>query len=521
MKRRNFIKTVGFGLSFLALKNTVGLAQDKSQPNILYIMSDDHAMNAISSYGGMLGKVMPTPNIDRLAKEGIRLNNCMCTNSICTPSRATILTSQYSHVNKVYTLNDDLDPEKPNVAKVLQKAGYNTAIVGKWHLHTEPSGFDYYNVLPNQGEYFNPKMKEKGKPWKYRKEGGEVYKGYATDVITDVTLDWLDKKRDKSKPFFMMCHHKAPHGLWEYAPRHKDLFKDVEIPEPPTLFEDKSHRSEATREQGPDMWHLANRMHNGRKGKEWPTGKLDISNMKKREAIKAAYQKYLKDYLRCVKAIDENVGRLLDYLDKNNLKENTIVIYTSDQGMFLGEHAYYDKRWIYEESLKMPFLARYPREIKPGTTDDSICLNLDFAPTFLDYAGIKTPDFMQGNSFRPILRGIIPENWQKSMYYRYWLNTPQTPVPAHYGVRTKDYKLAFFYGKSLGMSGSKKEYQIKPGWELYDLKKDPQETKNVYNDPAYQEIIKKLKKELLALKKKYGDTDDKYPEMMKLREKYW
>ncbi|NOZ23315.1 MAG: sulfatase [Planctomycetes bacterium] len=489
------------------------------RPNILYIMSDDHAANAISCYGSRLAEIAPTPNIDRIAREGVRLDHCFCTNSICTPSRAVILTGQHSHVNGVYTLRDDFDPDHLTVARLLQEAGYATAIVGKWHLHTEPQGFDYYNVLPGQGLYFNPRLKEKGKEWQDLNKGGEVYEGYVTDVITDLSLDWL-KNRDRSKPFFLMCHHKAPHGAWQYPPRHEDVFDGVEIPEPDSLWEDKSHRSVATRDLGTGMLELAERMDGtDPRPKEWPTGKLDTTGMNANEKRKAAYQKYLKDYLRCVRAIDENVGRLLDYLDKEGLAEDTVVIYTSDQGMFLGEHDYYDKRWIFEESLQMPFVVRHPAEIPAGTTNRDIVLNLDFAPLFLDYAGRKTHPEMQGRSFRANLAGSTPSDWRESMYYRYWMHMASHRNPAHYGIRTQRYKLIFFYGLPLDASGAMPD-PTPAAWELYDLEKDPFELKNVYEDPAYADVIKDLRDQLDKLKEECGDTDEKYPELIELRKQH-
>ncbi len=530
MNRRNFLKRSCQSAATLFLPFCFKPCTKKEQkPNILFIMSDDHSVNAISCYGSWLSEIAKTPNIDRIAREGMRLNNVFCTNSICTPSRATILTGQYSHKNGVRTLDEALNPNHENVAKILQRSGYETAVIGKWHLHSKPTGFDYSNVLTamlGQGTYFDPEMEENGK---VRKK----YKGYATDVITDLTLDWL-KKRKSKKPFFLMCHHKAPHGLWEFAPRHKDLYKDQEVPEPPTFWEDKSHRSPSSRGFGSDLYKLGLRMAKGSAGKEWPTGRLDISGMTKNEIKKAAYQKYIKDYLRCVAAIDENIGRILDYLDESGLTENTVIFYTSDQGQFLGEHDYYDKRWMYEESIRMPLLVRYPKEIKPGSVNDNIILNTDFAPTFLDYAEIKTPDFMQGCSFRSILAGNPPRHWRKSMYYRYWMHMAHHNVPAHYGIRTERYKLIFFYGLGLGLVGENtsetmdKEKPVlsqfaptPPGWELYDLEKDPLETHNVYRDPHYAEVVKKLKKELLRLKKELGDTDEQYPELMEVRKKYW
>lgn len=480
--------------------------KEATKPNILYIMADDHTSNAISSYGLRYADILETPNIDRLAEEGTLLTNCFVTNSICTPSRATILTGQYGHKNGVYTLWDDLDREKQHVAMLLQDAGYETAIIGKWHLHTQPNGFDYYSVLPGQGQYFDPVFKEHGMEWIDESKEGNTYEGYATDVITDKTLEWL-KQRDKDKPFFLMSHHKAPHGLWEYAPRHEHIFDDVTIPEPVSLFEDKSHRSEGSKAFGRNMLNLSERMSKGNKGREWPTGPLDVSGMSEEEIISATYQKYLKDYLRVVAAIDENVGRVLDYLDESGLAENTIVIYTSDQGMFLGEHSYYDKRWIFEEGIRMPFLIRYPGQIEAGGRCDDMITNLDFAELFLDYAGVEIPDDMQGRSFRSNLEGNTPEDWRKSVYYRYWMHIEGSNVPAHYGIRTDRYKLIHFYGEGLGKKGSTEGWKTPDAWELYDLEKDPMELMNIYSNPENKELIEDLKQQLYTLKAKYEDEE--------------
>ena len=317
----------------IGCKTPILLEDNNEKPNILFIMSDDHATNAISAYGSRLANIAQTPNIDRLASEGVLMENVFCSNSICTPSRAVIMTGLYSHKNGVKTLDDDFDNDRENIAKILQKSGYQTAIIGKWHLHTEPAGFDYYNVLPGQGKYNNPLLKEKGKPWKDRNKGGEQYEGYVTDVITDQTIDWMDK-RNKEKPFFLMSHHKAPHGLWEFAQRHAELFKDINIPEPKSLYSDANH-GPTDREKYGSSISLRNPKRNMLTqvtSKKWPTGSINISGMNYKEKVSAAYQKYLKDYLRTVAAIDENVGRILDYLDENKLTENTIVIYTSDQG---------------------------------------------------------------------------------------------------------------------------------------------------------------------------------------------
>ena len=459
-----------------------------SRPNILFIMSDDHAAHALGAYGS---RINSTPQMDRLAEGGMRLNNCHCTNSICTPSRATILTGQHGHVNGVKTLADEIDGRRPIlVQKLLQAAGYQTAIVGKWHLGHggvhDPTGFDYWNVLPGQGLYHNPVMFELGTR--------KVYPGYVSQVITDLTLKWLDR-RDGSKPFFLMCHHKAPHRPWEPGEKYMSLYEHVDIPEPVTFDDDYANRAAAARatmridqdlnrtdlKQDPPA-HLA-----GQELKQWK------------------YQRYIKDYLRCVASVDDSVGQLLDYLDAQGLAENTIVIYTSDQGFFLGDHGWFDKRFMYEESLRMPFLIRYPEEIPAGSVRNEIVVNNDFAPTFLDYAGVGIPAEMQGVSARPILRGEAPADWQTSLYYRYWMHLDAGhQVCSHYGVRTARYKLIYFYGKGLGAAGASDE-TMPPEWELFDLEKDPCELFNVYNEPAYADVVRELTDELDRLQAQIGD----------------
>jgi arylsulfatase A-like enzyme len=490
-----------------------------SQPNIIFIMSDDHASNAISAYESRLAKVAPTPNIDRLANEGALLSHCFANNSICTPSRATILSGQYSHVNGVRTLVDEFVNKQKHLAHYLSKSGYNTALIGKWHLHSEPQGFDYWNVLPDQGLYFNPTFIEKGidqkTPFHYRKQ--QTHKGYVSDVITDLSLKWL-KNQAKDKPFMLMMHHKAPHALWEYHPKYEHLFDSIQIPEPVSLFENLDHRSVATKERGNNLKRLAKRMSGQIKVSsvhdydEWPTGKLDIDGFNEEQVIKATYQKYLKDYLRTVASVDESVGRILDYLKENKLEENTIIVYTSDQGMFLGEHQYLDKRWIFDEAIKMPFLIRYPKELQAGTKVNDMISNVDFAPTLLDFAGLDKPDQMQGRSFRKLLQGNRISDWPEAIYYRYWMHRSTTP--AHYGIRTKDYKLIFYYALNLD-ANNYGHPDSEPDWEFYDLRKDPLEMNNVYGHPEYQATIKQLKKELKQLKEDIGDTDEAYPTLTK------
>jgi len=487
-------------------------AQNKA-PNILFIMSDDHTTQAISAYGGYLGQYLPTPNIDRIANEGARMNNCFVTNSISTPSRACILTGQYSQKNGVYTLADMLDRDHPNVAKELQKAGYQTAIIGKWHLGTEPAGFDYYNVLPGQGRYYNPLMTKKG-DWHKGPNGRQKlteYGGHSTDVIANEAISYM-QSTDPDRPFFLKCHFKAPHRPWEPAHRFMNLLKDVDIPEPANLLDTYEGRGKYTDALRMSMEHMNK---TDLKGEEIP------ENMTRDEKRRWVFQRYIKDYLRCIAGIDENVGRILKYLDETGLAENTIVIYTGDQGFFLGEHGWFDKRLMHEECLRMPFLIRYPKEIKKGTVNNDIVMNLDFAPLFLDYAGMATPSYMQGESFRKNLIGQTPANWRKSMYYRYWMNDDGSHrVPANYGIRTERYKLIYYYARPLGMKEAN-QGNLHPEWELYDLQNDPDEMRNIYKDPAHKNLIAQLKKELLQLKEKYGDQDSKYPEMVELNRKYW
>ncbi|TRX66421.1 sulfatase [Carboxylicivirga sp. M1479] len=488
------------------------------KPNIIFIMSDDHATNAISAYGSHLANVASTPNIDRLAAEGAILNNCFANNSICTPSRAAILTGQFSHVNGVRTLSDQLDTTTVHLAHHLQAIGYNTALIGKWHLHSEPQGFGYWNVLPDQGLYFNPEFIEKGQDEHsdFHNRTAQTHEGYVSDIITDLAIDWLQKQA-KDQPFMLMMHHKAPHALWEYHPKYKDLFKDVEIPEPASLFENMKHRSDATRDVGNTLMRLAQRMSGQIKISsvhnydEWPTGKLNIDGLDQKQIIRAVYQKYLKDYLRTVASVDESVGRVLDYLKENDLEDNTIIIYTSDQGMFLGEHQYLDKRWMFDEAIKMPFLIRYPRAIEVKTELNSLISNVDFAPTLLDYAGANVPDNMQGRSFKSLLEGDELTDWPSSIYYRYWMHRSTTP--AHYGIRTAEYKLVFYYALNLD-ANNYGHPDTKAAWELYDLKNDPLEMNNVYGLAEYQDVIIDLKRQLKNTKKQIGDTDEQYPELL-------
>ena len=519
LNRRDFVKAIGLGTASLVVPRCWGQAPKGKHPNILFIMSDDHAAQAISAYGGFLSDVAKTPNIDRIAKEGMRFDNCFCTNSICTPSRAVILTGKYSHKNGVLTLDNVFDGTQQTFPKLLQKAGYYTGVVGKWHLKTEPAGFDYYNVLPGQGLYFDPVLKEKGKPWEEHEEGGTVHKGYVTDVITDIALDFL-KNRPKDKPFCLLYQHKAPHDMWEYDDKHSHLFEDVDVPEPANLFDDYKNRGEAIKRCTQKLTMDQCIFLHDTQGDQFDNVEKEIGDLPPRQQKKKAYQYFIKAFLRCVASIDDNVGRVLEYLDKSGLAENTIVIYTADQGFYLGEHGMFDKRFMYEESLRMPFVVRYPKEISPNSVSKDIIVNVDFAETFLDYAGVTIPKDMQGRSLRPLLNGKTPKDWRTSMYYRYWMHRPHFNIAGHYGIRTKRHKLIFYYGLPLDAAGARKQ-PTPPEWELFDLKKDPREMNNVYNDPAYAKVVKELKAELLRLKKELGDTDERYPELMKMREKYW
>jgi len=453
------------------------------RPNIIYIMSDDHAAHAMTCYGSVINQ---TPNMDRIADEGVRLDNCFCTNSICTPSRASILTGKYSHLNGVPTLRESMDQRQMTAPKLLQQAGYETAIFGKWHLGHggihNPQGFDRWCVLPGQGLYHNPEMHDQS-------DEKTVFEGYATDIITDLSLEWLDQ-RSGDEPFFLMTHHKAPHRPWEPDDKHMSMFEDEDIPEPPTLWDDYDNRSVAAREA---------KMRVGRDFSERDVKFEPPVGLSDEDLKKWAYQRYMKDYLRCVASVDDNVGRMLDYLDDAGLAEDTVIIYTSDQGFFLGDHGWYDKRFMYEESLRMPFVVRYPREIAAGGANDDITLNIDFSSLFLDYAGVQTPAQMQGRSFRDNLRGETPDDWRESFYYRYYMHIDGGhSVYAHYGMRTDRYKLIYYYRDDPGPQE----------WELFDLQNDPLEMRSVYGDPDYADVVTELKEELLRLRSEVGDQED-------------
>ena len=487
-------------------------AEGPHHPNIIFIMSDDHAFQAISEYDS---KLLQTPNIDRIGKEGMRFNNFFVTNSLCSPSRAVILTSEYSHLTgaRDNSFSMRLDPNTVTFPMILHESGYQTAIVGKWHLLNSPRGFDYFSILMDQGTYYNPDFVT----------GDDTTRvhGYTTDIIMNKALDWLTH-RDKDKPFCLMVHNKAPHRNW--IPDTTDLkeFHD-DLPLPESLYDDYSGRGRAAHEQ---MMEIDKNIHLDTDIKVAPDGKrengnyiigefnrmdtaqrntlirfyesedarVDTTKMTHKEYVAWKYQRYIKDYLRCVRSVDRNVGRLMDYLDQAGLDDNTIVVYTSDQGFYLGEHGWFDKRFMYEESFRTPMLIRYPPMIKAGSESDALGMNLDVAPTFLELAGIQRPENMQGESLLPVFDGSIPDNWRQSIYYHYFEYPGWHAVKRHYGIRTQRYKLIHFY------------YDIDE-WELYDLEKDPHEMHSVYDDPSYTEIRTTLLTQLRDLQKKYNDSD--------------
>ena len=491
--------------AFVLLAGLAGAAGASAQPapagrpNIVFIMTDDHAAHAIGAYGS---KVNQTPHLDRLATEGALLTSVFATNSICTPSRATILTGQYSHLNGV-TMFNRFDSRRTTVAHLLQKAGYHTAMIGKWHLGSDPQGFDHWEIFPGQGDYHDPVL--------YTATSEKQYTGrYATDVVTDLGIAFIEQ-RPKDKPFFLMLHHKAPHRPWEPDAAHGAHFSARTIPEAATLWDDYATRTDALRENqqriADDLTNLDLKLPQpeglaGDALTKWrwekPTS-VTIERDGRRvtltggELTRWKYQRYMQDYLATVQSVDDNVGRVLDALDKAGIAQNTLIVYTSDQGFFLGDHGLFDKRFMYEESIRMPFLVRWPAAITPGTRTDAMGLNVDFAPTFLDAAGLPTPADMQGRSLLPVLRGRTPADWRTAMYYRYYHDPGHHNTRAHYGIRTRTHKLIHFWKKDQ--------------WELYDLVADPQEMKNLYGQAGQASITASLKAELARLKQAVRDDD--------------
>ena len=498
---------------------------DVTRPNIIFIMSDDHAYQAISAY---MDHLIETPNIDRIASEGILFSNACVTNSICAPSRAVIFTGKHSHLNGKIDNRFPFDTTQVTFPQLLQQGGYQTAIFGKLHFGNNPKGFDQFKILPGQGSYYNPDFVTKN-------EGKIRVEGYTTDIITDFTLDWLKEEREPGKPFFLAFWHKAPHREWLPPERHYKEYMLKTFPEPETLFDDYEGRGSAAREAEmnllthmnwagdskiypevmdelgiPETSDWDKRAFEGTVGRmtreqraAWDAVygpmnedfKKRYPSMTEKEKMQWRYQRYMQDYLGSIAAVDDNVGRLLDYLDENGLAENTLVVYTSDQGFYLGEHGWFDKRFIYEESFKTPLLARWPGVIDPGSASDQMVQNLDFAQTILDAAGIAAPSEMQGESLVPLLRGE-EENWDReAVYYHYYEYPAVHMVKRHYGVVTREYKLAHFY------------YDVDE-WELYDRLKDPLEMLNVYDDPDYADIVAELKTKLDELRIKYKDSEE-------------
>ena len=501
--------------------------ETKIRPNILFIMSDDHAYQAISAYSDHL---IQTPNIDRIANEGIKFNNACVTNSICAPSRATILTGKHTHINgKIDNRGSNpFDTSNVTFPQIFQKAGYETAMFGKLHFGNNPKGVDDFMILPGQGNYINPKF--------ITPKGDTIIKGYVTDIITDLTLRWLKEKRNPEKPFMMMYLHKAPHRPWWPSPKKFAEFTQKTFPEPATLFDDYSNRGtaaktaemnllthmqyqhdskirpETLKEMGTVLpvvkgfdqgfYGPYNRASAEQKAQYDPTldkinedFKTNWPQMNDKEKMRWKYQRYMQDYLGVISSVDDNVGRVLDYMDESGLAENTVVIYTSDQGFYLGEHGWFDKRFIYDESFKTPLLIRWPNEIKPGSTNEEMVQNLDFAQTFLEIAGIAAPNDMQGESLVPLLKGEVEKWTRDAVYYHYYEYPAVHMVKRHYGIVTMEYKLAHFY------------HDVDE-WELYDRKNDPNEMMNVYNDPDYVDIVKGLKAKLVDLRVKYKDSEE-------------
>jgi arylsulfatase A-like enzyme len=488
------------------------------RPNIIFIFTDDHATQAVGAYGGRLAALDPTPNMDRLADEGMIFQRSFVTNSICAPSRAVIQTGLHSHLNGVMTNVEEFDSTQVTFPKLLQGAGYQTAMVGKWHLKSDPVGFDHWKVLPGQGQYYNPE---------FLTPEGEVQEvGYVTDLITEDVLGWLEEGRDPTRPFMLMYQHKAPHRAWHPGPEHLSAYDDVEIPEPDTLFDDYAGRTTAAQHQ---EMSVAEHLRFAYDLKLWPpTFQPDedlidsVEGFRERltpeqlsawdaaygpknetffedpsagaDMVRWKYQRYLQDYLRTVRSVDDNLGRLLEFLEDSGLAENTVVIYSSDQGFFLGEHGWYDKRWMYEESLRMPLIVRWPGVVEPGSENSDLVQNLDFAETFLDMAGVEVPAHMQGRSIVPLLRGERPADWRDAIYYQYYEYPGVHAVQRHYGIRTERYKLIHYY--------------LIDEWELFDLETDPDELQSVYDDPEYAQVRSDLEVRLVELRVQYAVPDE-------------
>lgn len=486
--------------------------ESATPPNIIFIMSDDHGYQAISAYGYGINK---TPNIDRIADEGVLFTRSTVTNSICAPSRAVMLTGKHSFINGKVDNMQPFNWDQPNFPKVLQANGYQTAMIGKIHLDGLPQGFDFSMVLPGQGHYYNPDFIVNGE----RKR----FPGYVTDITTDQTLKWLKEKRDPDKPFCVLYHQKAPHRNWKPAEKYLTLYDDINFEPPANFYDDYEGRGSAAKEQemeivrdmrwGHDMKFVVNpytgdttalagqlkrftpeQLEHWKAAYEPKNEAFKKADLKGKDFAEWKFNRYIRDYLRVIKSVDDGVGEVLDYLDESGLAENTIVVYTSDQGFYLGEHGWFDKRFMYEESFRTPLLMRYPKEIKAGSKTDALVQNLDFAPTFLDYAGVAAPEEMQGESFRDVISGK-DTSWRDAVYYTYYEYPAEHMVKRHHGVSTKRYKLIHFY------------YDVDE-WELYDLQEDPQEMTSVYDDPAYAEVQEQMHEKLDSIRAEYGDSDE-------------
>lgn len=542
------------GVGIVCLPTLLFAKQNTERPNILYIMCDDHAMAAISAYGSGISKLAPTPNIDRLAKRGMKFNEAFVENSLSTPSRACLMTGLYSHQNGQRQLEEGIDTTKTFFSEMLQKAGYETAVVGKWHMLCCPKGFDFYHILNNQGQYYNPTFASTGHYGKYKQE-----MGYVTDLITRHAIEYLDH-RDKNKPFCLLVHHKAPHRIWMPDTKYVSKYANVNFQLPETFWDDYSTRGSAAHTQKmsidkymeivrdlkvPEMYDSTSiESKDSYEGLQSELGRMTAQqrkaidayymprnrdflskNLKGKELTEWKYQNYIRDYMAVIASVDESVGKLLDYLDSHGLTDNTIIVYTSDQGFYMGEHGWFDKRFMYEESFHTPLIISYPKHVKEGSECDQMVQNIDYAPTFLDLAGIEKPKYMPGTSLKPLFAGQTVKNWRKSLYYHYYDYPTYHMVRKHDGVRTDRYKLIHFYGKGGERAVQENKYQRQPGtseyrsfqflksinyipddadidyYELYDLKNDPNELHNIYGKPGTEKIEKDMKKILAAYRK--------------------
>lgn len=522
-RMKNYMLTASAGIAAMAtLSSCESSKPQEERYNIIHIMTDDHAWQAISAYGHPISKAAPTPNLDRLASMGMMFTQGCVENSISAPSRATLLTGMYSHKHGQETLEFGFKEDNVVFPELLQQAGYQTAVVGKWHLKVDPKGFDYYKILNDQGHYYNPAFRTKDSEGEYIRE-----EGYATTLITDHAIEWLEN-RDADKPFCLLVHHKAPHRNWMPEQKYLTLYEDVEFPYPETFFDDYSTRGEAAHSQEMDIRNTMTLRYDlkvqeiekeaTKERDEWSKRDWDIiwstltpeeqevwtkayagpnkefldANLSGDDLVKWKYQRYLKDYMRTIKSVDDQVGRLLDYLEEHDMLKNTLVVYTSDQGFYMGEHGWFDKRFMYSESMRTPIIAVLPGKIPAGTKSDDLVQNIDFAPTYLDFAGLKATDNMDGLSIKEVMQGRTPKDWRTSLYYHYYDYPAIHMVRKHDGVYDGRYKLINFYGKGEAKDKGKDiDY-----FEFFDLEKDPNEVNNVYDDPAYKDQIDRLKKEL-------------------------